>query len=83
LADGDRGERAIFSDCDLTGLSFHNSSGAFVNLQGSDFTGADLTGMTARDVSFLWASLQNAQLSWSKNRKARLSHANLRVRRMR
>ncbi|MEH2566746.1 pentapeptide repeat-containing protein [Bradyrhizobium sp. AZCC 2289] len=78
LEDGNRGKRAVFSDCDLTGLTFHNSSDAFVNLRGSDFTGADLTGVIARDISFLWASLQNARLSWSRLEKLTFSHANLR-----
>jgi uncharacterized protein YjbI with pentapeptide repeats len=51
LEDGGRGKRAVFSDCDLTGLTFHNSSYAFVNLRGSAFTGADLTVVIARSLS--------------------------------
>ena len=59
--DRDRGTRAAFENCDLTGLDFCSEQGTLVNLRGSDFTGADLTDVTGRDVSFLWASLQNAR----------------------
>lgn len=78
LEDGNRGKRAAFCDCDLAGLRFHSGSNEFVNLRGADFTGADLTGVFATDISFLWASLQNARLSWSRFERSTFTHANLR-----
>jgi uncharacterized protein YjbI with pentapeptide repeats len=77
LDDSGRGARAIFNDCDLTGLDFQSKHDMFVDLRGSDFTGADLTGVAGKDVSFLWASLQDARLSWSRLERPTFSYANL------
>lgn len=60
-----RGARAVFSDCDLSGLDFHSTRAEIINLRGSDFTEADLSATTANQVSFHRASLQSARLSWS------------------
>ena len=78
LDDRSSGRRAVFSECDLTGLAFAGAAGLTVNLRGSDFTDADMTGVTGDDVSFLWSSLQNARLSWSRLACVTFSHADLR-----
>jgi hypothetical protein len=65
LQDRNCGKRAVFADRDLSGLDFLCEHDELVNLQGSDFTGADLTGVTGNNVSFLRSSLHGANLSWS------------------
>ncbi|WP_441256789.1 pentapeptide repeat-containing protein [Bradyrhizobium sp. 482_C4_N1_1] len=65
LSDDSRGARAVFSDCDLSGLDFLSHEPGIIDLRGSDFTAADLSGTTANQVSFHRASLQSARLSWS------------------
>jgi uncharacterized protein YjbI with pentapeptide repeats len=63
LGDRGKGTRAVFNNRDLSGLSFTSGDGSMVNLQGPDFTGSDMTGVTGKDVSFLRASLHDARLS--------------------
>src|ERR1700722_6494221 len=65
LEDGDRGARAVFSNCDLSGRDFLSGRPDIVDLRGSDFTEADLSAITGNQVSFHRASLQSARLSWS------------------
>src|SRR3984957_16408496 len=65
LEDGDRGARAVFSNCDLSGRDFLSGRPDIVDLRGSDFTEADLSAITGNQVSFHRASLQGARLSWS------------------
>lgn len=65
LEDENRGTRAVFSNCDLSGLDFLSSQTDVINLRGSDFTEADLSAITGNQVSFHLASLQSARLSWS------------------
>ena len=60
-----RGDRAVFSNCDLSGLDFLSGHKAIINLRGSDFTEADLTAITGDQVSFHLASLQGTRLSGS------------------
>ena len=60
-----RGMRAIFNNCDLSGRDFFSDRMEVIHLRGSDFTDADLSGITGNEVSFNWSSLQSAQLSWS------------------
>jgi uncharacterized protein YjbI with pentapeptide repeats len=66
LEDRDRGTRAAFPDCDLSGLNFHCETNALVNLRGADFANADLSGVTGNLVSFRRASLHYARLSGSR-----------------
>jgi uncharacterized protein YjbI with pentapeptide repeats len=66
LADRSRGARAAFPDCDLSGLDFHGGQDALVDLRGSDFTNADLSGVTGNLVSFRRSSLHYARLSGSR-----------------
>lgn len=64
--DGDaQGVRAAFVNCDLSGLDFRSNAMGVVDLRGSDFTEADLSGITGNEVSFHRASLQNARLTSS------------------
>jgi uncharacterized protein YjbI with pentapeptide repeats len=65
LKAADRGVRAVFSDCDLSGRDFLSDTPDIVDLRGSDFTEADLSAVTGNQVSFHRASLQGARLSWS------------------
>jgi uncharacterized protein YjbI with pentapeptide repeats len=65
LNDASRGARAVFSDCDLSGLDFLSHEPEIIDLRGSDFTAADLSGASANQISFHRASLQSARLSWS------------------
>ncbi|MGE9010686.1 pentapeptide repeat-containing protein [Leptospira interrogans] len=65
LNDDSRGARAVFSDCDLSGLDFLSYEPEIIDLRGSDFTAADLTETTANQISFHRSSLQRARLSWS------------------
>lgn len=65
LEDESRGTRAVFSNCDLSGLDFLSSRTEVINLRGSDFTEADMSAITGNQVSFHLASLQSARLSWS------------------
>lgn len=65
LEDDSLGARAVFSDCDLSGLDFLSCSPQIIDLRGSDFTAADLSGTTANQISFHRASLQSARLSSS------------------
>lgn len=65
LEDRGRGARAAFPDCDLSGLDFHGGQDALVDLRGSDFTNADLSGITGSLVNFRRASLHYARLSAS------------------
>lgn len=65
LEDDSRGGRAVFSNCDLSGLDFLSSRAEIIDMRGSDFTGADLSAVTGNQVSFHRASLQSARLSWS------------------
>jgi uncharacterized protein YjbI with pentapeptide repeats len=78
LEDHRRGKRAVFADRDLSGLDFLCEQDELVNLQGSDFTGADLTGVTGNNVSFLRSSLHGANLSWSHLKRPTFSYASLR-----
>jgi uncharacterized protein YjbI with pentapeptide repeats len=78
LEDDCRGARAVFSDCDLSGLDFFSSQVAMINLRGSDFTAADLSGIAANEISFHRASLQSARLSWSRLKLPIFSDATLR-----
>ena len=78
LDDSSRGARAVFSNCDLTGLDLHCAKGALINLRGSDFTGADLTGVTGNLVSFRHASLHYARLSRSQFAEPAFIDASLR-----
>lgn len=78
LIDHRKGTRAVFNNCDLSGLDFNSGDGSMVNLRGADFTGADMTCVTGRDVSFLRASLDDARLSWSYFEVVTFSHASLR-----
>ena len=66
LNDDGRGARAVFSDCDLSGLDFLSHEAEIIDLRGSDFTAADLSGTTANQISFHRASLQSTRLSWSR-----------------
>jgi uncharacterized protein YjbI with pentapeptide repeats len=66
LNDDSRGARAVFSDCDLSGLDFLSHEPEIIDLRGSDFTAADLSGATANQISFHRASLQSTRLSWSR-----------------
>jgi uncharacterized protein YjbI with pentapeptide repeats len=66
LEDHDRGTRAVFSNCNLSGLDFLSNRSDIINLRGSDFTEADLSAITGNQVSFHRASLQCARLSWSR-----------------
>lgn len=61
----DQGVRAAFANCDLSGLDFRSSTMGVVDLRGSDFTEADLSGITGNEVSFHRASLQSARLTCS------------------
>jgi uncharacterized protein YjbI with pentapeptide repeats len=63
LNDDSRGARAVFSD--LSGLDFLSHEPDIIDLRGSDFTAADLSGTTANQISFHRASLQSAHLCWS------------------
>jgi hypothetical protein len=65
LNDASRGARAVFSDCDLSGLDLLSHEPEIIDLRGSDFTAADLSGASANQISFHRASLQSARLSWS------------------
>jgi uncharacterized protein YjbI with pentapeptide repeats len=78
LDDCSRGKRAEFANRDLSGLDFLCEQDRLVNLQGSDFTGADLTGVTGNNVSFLRSSLHGAILSGSFLKKPTFSYASLR-----
>src|SRR5258708_18479501 len=51
LEDGEQGRRAVFSNCDLSGLDFGSHVDSLNNLRGADFSGSDMTGVTGRDVS--------------------------------
>jgi uncharacterized protein YjbI with pentapeptide repeats len=73
-----QGTRANFCDRNLSGLNFSSGSDALVNLRGADFTSADMTGITGRNVSFLRASLHDARLSWSRFEQVSFDHASLR-----
>jgi uncharacterized protein YjbI with pentapeptide repeats len=73
-----RGRRAAFPNCDLSGLDFLSDQPDIVNLRGSDFTEADLSGITANQVSFHLASLQHARLSQSNLKLPIFSGATLR-----
>jgi uncharacterized protein YjbI with pentapeptide repeats len=66
LADRHRGARAVFANCDLSGLDFSRAGETPVDLRGSDFTEADLSGSTGKLISFRRASLHHARLSWSR-----------------
>ncbi len=66
LEDRHCGARAAFPNCDLSGLDFQCGTDALVNLRGSDFTNADLSGVTGNLVSFRNASLHYARLSESR-----------------
>jgi len=78
LEDAGRGVRAIFNNCDLSGLNFCNQTDSLVNLKGADFSGSSMTGVTGRDVSFLRAALYDARLSSSRFERVTFSHASLR-----
>ncbi|MGH6779885.1 MAG: pentapeptide repeat-containing protein [Bradyrhizobium sp.] len=78
FADNSLGRRAMFADCDLSDLDFHQEQTALVNLRGSDFTGSDLTGIRGDNVSFLRSSLHGARLSWSQLKRPCFSYASLR-----
>jgi uncharacterized protein YjbI with pentapeptide repeats len=79
LEDCRRGARAEFPRRDLSGLKLRTRHGGLVNLRGSDFTGADLTGVTGKEVSFAHASLHGADLSCSRFEAPHWSHASLRA----
>lgn len=76
--DSARGGRAVFSNCDLSGLDLGSAHDTLVNLRGSDFTGSDLTGITGDNLSFLRASLHGARLAWSYLKRPSFSYASLR-----
>jgi hypothetical protein len=78
LEDSQQGTRANFCDRNLSGLDFSSGSEVLVNLRDADFTGADMTGVTGTNVSFLRASLHDAQLSWSRFEQVSFDHASLR-----
>jgi uncharacterized protein YjbI with pentapeptide repeats len=78
LSDDSRGARAVFSDCDLSGLDFLSHEPGIIDLRGSDFTAADLSGTTANQISFHRASLQSARLSWSRLKLPIFCNASLR-----
>jgi uncharacterized protein YjbI with pentapeptide repeats len=78
LEDCSRGKRAAFAYRDLSGLDFLREQDGLVNLRGSDFTGADLSGVTGNNLSFLRSSLHGANLSWSHLKKPTFSYASLR-----
>ena len=65
LDDDSQGSRAVFSNCDLSGLDFLSNRADIIDLRGSDFTDADLSAITGNQVSFHRASLQDARLSGS------------------
>lgn len=72
------GQRAVFSDCDLSRLDFNSGESRSVDLSGSDFTAANLTGITGGEVNFHRASLQYCDLSGSELRSPVFSGATLR-----
>jgi uncharacterized protein YjbI with pentapeptide repeats len=78
LRNPQEGARANFSYRNLSGLDFDVGSTAPVDLSDADFTGADLTGVKGANVSFLRASLHDAQLSWSRFEQVSFNHACLR-----
>lgn len=78
LENPEQGTRANFCDRDLSSLDFSSGSDDLVNLRGADFTGADMTGVTGRNVSFLRSSLHDARLSWSRFEQVSFIHASLR-----
>ncbi len=78
LDDDSQGERAVFAKYDLSGLDLHSHEDVLIDLRGSDFTGADLTGVTGNLVGFNHASLHGARLSWSRLKKPGFLQASLR-----
>ncbi len=60
-----RGSRAVFTRCDLSGLSLRQVGSRQINLTGADFSEADLSGIVGDDVNFHLAALLNTRLSWS------------------
>lgn len=73
-----QGRRAVFNNCDLSGLDFGSHVDSLISLRGADFSGSDMTGVTGRDVGFLRASLHGAILSWSRFERVTFSYASLR-----
>lgn len=65
LGNRDKGQRANFSRCNLSGLDFGSQRKEQVVLRGADFTEADLSGIQGNDINFHCASFQYADLSWS------------------
>lgn len=78
LEDGEQGQRAVFSNCDLSGLDFGSDVDSLINLRGADFSGSDMTGVTGRDVSFLRAAFHGTILSCSRFEQVIFSYASLR-----
>jgi uncharacterized protein YjbI with pentapeptide repeats len=78
LTDGNQGRRAVFTEADLSGLDFRSDQDALLDLRGADFTNADLTGIRANLVSFSYASLHSARLSWSRLKRPSFISATLR-----
>lgn len=78
LRNPQEGARANFSYRNLSGLDFNVGATDLVDLSDADFTGADITGVKGAYVSFLRASLHDAQLSWSRFERVSFNHACLR-----
>ncbi|MHC2367424.1 uncharacterized protein YjbI with pentapeptide repeats [Bradyrhizobium diazoefficiens] len=65
LTNGTEGARAVFANCDLSGLDFLCDQPGIVDLRGADFTDADLSGIRGNELSFHHASLQGARMTSS------------------
>ena len=76
LMDISKGQRAVFNECDLSGLSFH-PAGSRIDLTGADFTQAILEGITGNEILFKCASLQGADLRYSRIDSPIFANSNL------
>jgi len=65
IRDDAEGARAVFANCDLSGLDFLSDNPNIVDLRGADFTNADLSGISGNELSFQHASLQGARMTSS------------------
>jgi uncharacterized protein YjbI with pentapeptide repeats len=61
LANFNDGQRCKFNGCDLSGLRFGNRGDPPIDLNGADFTQADLTGTEAYDILFHHCSFNGAK----------------------
>jgi uncharacterized protein YjbI with pentapeptide repeats len=61
LANINDGQRCMFNGRDLSGLRFGNQGGAPTDLNGADFTQADLSGTEANDILFHHCSFNGAK----------------------